>query len=882
MAENYKDTGKMTEKQKVQEITEKLEQGIKEVFESEKYKAYLNTMSKFHTYSFNNTMLIAMQKPDATLVAGYQAWQKNFDRHVKRGEKGIRILAPVPYKVKEEQEKTDPETGEIILDKNGMPVMEEVEVKIPSFRVVPVFDLSQTEGKELPDIGVSELSGGVKEYEEFMQALTEVSPVPIGYEQIEGDSKGYFHTSEHRIALQEGMSQSQTVKTAVHEVAHAKLHDRDLNSELEETMSKDRSTKEVEAESVAYTVCQHFGIDTSDYSFGYIAGWSSGKDMRELKSSLDTIRKTASELITDISGRLQELKRDRVEEQELSAMQKAEKLIGELEKEKTIFTDAERNLIVNYMYKFDDMDKTRELAEKLAYMIENQPVNEALTVIDAQAEIDRLPDGMVGLSEMHEYGYTWNEMLPLTQERALELFGENVTIYQLHADGSETLVEDTEDFGHEGMFGVEKADWNAYLEQQERKAALEENPADRETQLLQGNENQFGIYQLKDSPQTEEVRFMNADFWEMKGIAIAKEHYQLVYAAPLEEGMTLEDIFTKFNIDRPEDFKGHSLSVSDVVVLHQNGENTSHFVDSFGYKEVPEFIQAQERTEELQTEKAEEQKDITKEMIAESEEKENAVFLINYGEWKEVSELDLEQNYFAIDDPYGDGDFRLYWLQNEIKDITPAGAVYSTPEEAVQALEEAEREIANLPYNKENNIDSYMVNGKAQLERIMEERSLQKHLDMENDRVSYYVIADISTWAENSPEKSKLERFDSFTEALEQFRTYRKKDGQFHDDKARATFGVNVHGIEFDVIHARNNENVLSLDFTHSSEALQSQHFMDDLQILCNELVDRVRVHREMTPEEVKLFVKDRLEYQLHSSGLEDISVYMNRFDTPL
>ena len=501
-------------------------------------------------------------------------------------------------------------------------------------------------------------------------------------------------------------------------------------------------------------------------------------------------------------------------------------------------------------------------------MIENQPVNEALTVIDAQAEIDRLPDGMVGLSEMHEYGYTWKEMLPLTQERALELFDHDLPVYRLYEDGSEATIKDrAEVMEHSGMFGIEKAEWEQYVELQSMRGELAESFADRETQLLQGNENRFGIYQLKDSPQTEEVRFMNSDFWEMKGIAIAKEHYQLVYAAPLEEGMTLEDIFTKFNIDRPEDFKGHSLSVSDVVVLHQNGENTSHFVDSFGYKEVPEFLQVQERTEELQTEKAEEQKEITQEMLAESEERENAVFLVNYGEWKEVSELDLEQNYFAIDDPYGDGDFRLYWLQNEIKDITPAGAVYSTPEEAAQALGEAEREIANLPYNKENNIGSYMVNGKAQLERIMEERSLQKHLDMENDRVSYYVIEDISTWAENSPEKSKLERFDSFTKALEQFQTYRKKDGQFHDDKARTTFGVNVHGIEFDVIHARNNENVLSLDFTHSSEALQSQHFMDDLQILCNELVDKVRVHREMTPEEEKQFVKDRLEYQLHSSG---------------
>lgn len=577
-----------TEKQKVQEITEKLEQGIKELFESEKYKTYLNTMSKFHNYSFNNTMLIAMQKPDATLVAGYKAWQKNFDRHVKKGEKGIRILAPAPYKIKEEQEKLDPVTGEIMLDKNGMPVIEEVEIKIPAFRVVPVFDLSQTDGKELPDIGVNELSGNVEDYEDFMQALAEVSPVPITYENIDGDAKGYFHITNHRIAIQEGMSQSQTVKTAIHEVAHAKLHDRERNQDIDEVLNKDRYTKEVEAESVAYTVCQHFGIDTSDYSFGYIAGWSSDRDMKELKSSLDTIRKTASELITGIEDRLAELQKDRAKEQnkecilliqnddltkyslvsvvgmdrqelmdvlsamseddklsipayleskgawtteignentkefgeyhldvryntdtdelldmkeqkeiydkamepidardvvvkfsgamgseweiskitnmspdevgkllydmalinenewdgdyiaylkghgakmtliassaglnahepqffdfeydadtgvrastELSAAQQAENLINRMEHGATVFTDDERNLIVNYNYKLDDMEKTRALAEKLAYMIENQPVNEALTVIDAQAEIDALPDAMVGLS----------------------------------------------------------------------------------------------------------------------------------------------------------------------------------------------------------------------------------------------------------------------------------------------------------------------------------------------------------------------------------------------------------------------------------------------------------------------------------------------------
>ena len=724
-----------SEKQKVQEITEKLEQGIKELFESEKYKTYLNTMSKFHNYSFNNTMLIAMQKPDATLVAGFKAWQKNFDRHVKKGEKGIRILAPAPYKIKEEQEKLDPVTGEIMLDKNGMPVTEEVEIKIPAFRVVPVFDVSQTDGKELPDIGVNELSGSVEDYEDFMQALTEVSPVPITYEDIEGEAKGYFHTTDHRIAIQEGMSQSQTVKTAIHEVAHAKLHDRERNQDIDAVLDKDRNTKEVEAESVAYTVCQHFGIDTSDYSFGYIAGWSSDRDMKELKSSLDTIRKTASELITGIEDRLAELQKDRAVEQE-------------------------------------------------------------------------------------------------------------------------------------------------------QKQELEESPANREAQLLFGSEDRFGIYQLKDTEEARDIHFMGMDYLESKGIAVTKENYDLLYTAPLEEGTSLEDIYTRFNIDRPADFRGHSLSVSDVVVLHQNGENTSHYVDSFGYREVPEF------TKELMAEHTKEQTSVideTAEILSEiakehadvEPDRENEVFLVNYNEWREVSTLDLEQNYFAIDDPYADGDFRLLHLQNQIKDITPAGVHYDTYEEAAAALYEAEREMANMPFNKENNIGSYMVNGRAQLERIMEARQLQKHMDIENDKVSYYVIADLSTWAENSPERSKLERFDSISEAMEAFQAYRGKDAQYSDDKARTTFGVSVHGIEFDVIHVRNNENVLSLDFTHSSEAKESKHFMDDLQTLSDSIgIEKVRVHRDMTPEEVKDFVKQRFEHQLKQGGLDDISLYMSRFDT--
>ena len=257
------------------------------------------------------------------------------------------------------------------------------------------------------------------------------------------------------------------------------------------------------------------------------------------------------------------------------------------------------------------------------------------------------------------------------------------------------------------------------------------------------------------------------------------------------------------------------------------------------------------------------------------------MFLVNYNEWREVGTLDFEQNYFAIDDPYADGDFRLLHLQNQIKDITPAGVHYDTYEEAAAALYESEREMANMPLNKENNIGSYMLNGRAQLERIMEARQLQKHMDIENDKVSYYVIADLSTWAENSPERSKLERFDSISEAMEAFQTYRGKDAQYSDDKARTTFGVSVHGIEFDVIHVRNNENVLSLDFTHSSEAKESKHFMDDLQTLSDSIgIEKVRVHRDMSPEEVKDFVKQRFEHQLKQGGLDDISLYMSRFNT--
>jgi len=691
MADNNANTIRTTEQQRVKEITDKLEEGLKELFESEKYKSYLNTMSKFHNYSFNNTLLIAMQKPEATLVAGYKAWQKNFDRHVNKGEKAIRILAPAPYKIKEERDKLDPVTGELLFDENGMPQKENVEITIPAFRPVSVFDVSQTDGKPIPEFETAELLQTVEGYEDFVKALMEVAPVPIGFEDIPGESKGYFHTEEKRIAVQENMSESQTLKTMVHEVAHSMLHNKELNKDMDAPV-KDRNTKEVKAESIAYTVCQHFGIDTSDYSFGYIAGWSSGKEMTELKASLDTIRRTASELITGIEGQLQALQLERAMEQaqekeslllvqttdlseysllnvrgmdaqelvaaladmseddklsvqayleskgawtteianqdtkvfeeyhldvryftdrdeivdvskareqqaeeNLSVMEKAEALIGALEANKTLFTSEERNLIVNYAYKTDDFDKTKALAQKLA-LTEDKGLAGAIAVMaEAQAEIDELPDPMIGLYEMHDYGYDWSEMLPLTKERALELWDDDYPIYLLYVDGSETMADDREEIEeHGGIFGIEKEDW------------MREHSLDRENDMEQENEatqpvaeenvsegksqDTYKIYQLKSDDELWQYHFESLESLKVHDLKVEGKNYELKYEGEWTEGMHLEGIYTKFNIDRPEDFTGHSLSVGDIVVLNRAGKETAHFVDSVGFVEVPEFF----------------------------------------------------------------------------------------------------------------------------------------------------------------------------------------------------------------------------------------------------------------------------------------------------
>ena len=816
-----------TEKQKVQEITDKLEEGLKELFESEKYKTYLSTMSKFHNYSFNNTLLIAMQKPEATLVAGYKAWQKNFERHVNKGEKAIRILAPAPYKIKEERDKLDPVTGEMMFDENGMSQREQVEVTIPAFRAVSVFDVSQTDGKPIPELEAQELLSTVEGYEDFVQALMNVAPVPIGFEDIPGDSKGYFHTEEKRIAVQENMSESQTLKTMVHEVAHSMLHNKEINrDDLMEAPAKDRNTKEVEAESVAYTVCQHFGIDTSDYSFGYIAGWSSGKDMKELKSSLDTIRKTASELITGIEGALRELQLNREMEQEQrkecilliqnedltefslvnvrgmdtqelvaalsnmseddklsiqayleskgawttelgneksrefeeyhldvrynldtdeiidvkakiaeqidnnrSVMEQAEQLINQFEAEKNIFTSDERNLIVNYAYKIDDMDKTRELAEKLAYQIEYAQQDVGLTIIDAQAEIDALPDPMIGLSEMREYGYTWNEMLPLTQEKALELFDHDLPVYLLHNDGSETTVEDRKQITeHEGIFGIEKGDWENERKFRSMQAELSDSEINKEAQLLYGNSDKYGIYQLKHNPELDHLRFEGTESLKRMGItkdnfdAIIPENYELIYVGNLSElqeqtqDETLEAIYEKFNIDHPEDYRGHSLSVSDIVVLHQNGENSAHFVDSFGFTGLPDFIQTLEGVKEQEAEIDTSGQDVHKSELEKQEKEpsdntlEDGDEIIDLGDEKEQVLADMKKSLeigeetelaFQIADRYisiqeVDGGYDYSIMGADYKEID--GGVYDNPDVTIrEALTDIIDDLKSAP-----------------------------------------------------------------------------------------------------------------------------------------------------------------------------------------
>lgn len=509
---------KSTNKERLKEITARIEQGVKEVFTSGKYADYLRTMSRFTHYSTNNRILIYSQNPKASHVAGYQAWQTKFERHVVKGAKGITIIAPTPFKKKIEEEKLDPDTKLPMLDENGDVITEEKEIRIPMFKPVTVFDISQTDGKPMPILAQT-LVGNVQNYDVFMEAVKRSSPVPIIVETMQENMDGYFSLSEQNIHLREGMSEVQTVCAAIHEITHAKLH----NSDAEE--QKSHKTEEIEAESVAYAVCAYYGIETDANSFGYIANYTQGKSIEDLKNSLDLIGRTADGIISDIDRHYTELMNER---------------------------EAKIN-------------------------VDELPLPEPPEVI-----LEPMPDPSIPLDVMHNYGYTDADMLPLSKDRALELAERDVTVYMLYSDNSETMVFDTEDIiNFDGLFGITREDWDAI------KADVPVH--DVEQRFLSNSADAMVVYQIKqDAPA--ELRFTGLDHFDSPP---DKANYTAVYTRDLvpddDTTRILENFYYIFNDDRPVDFTGHSLSVSDIIALKREGVVSYHYCDSFGFTELPDF-----------------------------------------------------------------------------------------------------------------------------------------------------------------------------------------------------------------------------------------------------------------------------------------------------
>ncbi len=825
---------KQSNKERLKEITDSIERGIQDLFQSDKYAEYLRTMSRFHKYSVNNTMLIYMQKPDATLVAGFNKWRDQFERNVMKGEKGIKIIAPTPYKKKIEQEKRDPDTNLPMLDADGKVIIEEKEIKIPMFKPVTVFDVSQTDGKPLPQLA-SDLQGNVQNYEVFMEALRRSSPVPIEIIPIRDGSDGYFSLDNQKIAIREGMSEVQTVSAVVHEIAHSKLHNQKKIEEPKDApkyqeveifdipalfsngrisladlpeglyrydlrgsdddpgmpvtveqnvavnhagaiitakpldlgedgrlfltedeginfvggeismqrffneQQKDRNTEEVEAESISFAVCAYYGIATGENSFGYIATWSKNKELKELRASLETINKTSSELITDIDRNYAEIMKEREAEMAVEADEKPLEEMNILEmvdyfmeqgmteeqandlahaewqardvrqrgndvvqKEKLDTLYAENPIgdddwfyhhpdrmafeavhfnhdsnaggqyvIMTLPYELisDAVEQTNDTQSFFEYLEErashtelvditdedfratmesykNRPADfvgrsdEVMTSLiqtvakevedpalssyieetqndndgpqnateDAIDEIARkvqeeepvqapdngyMPDPSMSIEAMNAYGYTDSDMLPLSKERALELFERDVPIYMLYEGNTEAMAFETEDIVlFSGCFGITREDWDA-IKNEVPPMDLEIIKQKREQAFLESPGDTYAIYQLKRDNATADIRFMNSEYLLKKGIEPQYENYELIYTGALtKEGSQiekLEDLYRIFNIEHPQDFTGHSLSISDIVALKQAGVVSYHYVDSIGYKELTNF-----------------------------------------------------------------------------------------------------------------------------------------------------------------------------------------------------------------------------------------------------------------------------------------------------
>ena len=634
---------KQTSKDRMREIVDSIENGIKELFESDKYQQYLSTMSRFHRYSANNTMLIYMQRPDATHVAGFNKWRDQFGRNVLKGEKGIRIIAPTPYKKKVEEIKTDPETNAPILDADGKAIIEEKEIRIPMFKVVSVFDVSQTSGKPLPQLA-ADLSGNVQQYEVFMEALRRASPVPMEIKPVARDTDGFFSIKAQSITIRAGMSEVQTVCAAVHEIAHAKLHDYEHMTELAddgETIlvpgEKSRNTEEVEAESISYAVCQYYGIETGENSFGYIATWSKGKELKELRASLETINKTASELITDIDRHFAEICKERgIDREDLAAAeqpsveaQEAEKLYM-VDNDKYIHVQRSDTGIDYTIYDagsakvldggvldgteqqlstaalevcklhnigeaapirlaplelLKDLQEANELPLGAAEQITGAvavPTDAADNMLPELEQAVPMPDPTLTVDDMRSYGYLDSDMLPLSKDRAVELLEHDITVYMLHPDNAEEMVFEAEDIiKHDGMFGITRPDWDAV------KGHIP--PRDVEQRFLNSPTDSMAIYQLRrDAPV--ELRFAS-----LGSLAAPPDpaNYEAIYTREVypddDTGRILENFYYIFNDERPGDFVGHSLSVSDIVALKQDGKVSYHYCDSMGFQELPAF-----------------------------------------------------------------------------------------------------------------------------------------------------------------------------------------------------------------------------------------------------------------------------------------------------
>lgn len=609
---------KKSNKERLREITEGIEQGIKELFESEKYMKYLSTMSRFHRYSVNNTMLIYMQKPDATLVAGFNKWRDQFERHVKKGEHGITIIAPTPFKKKVEEQKLDPDTKAPMLDADGKVITEEKEIQIPMFKPVKVFDVSQTDGKPLPQLA-SNLTGDVQQFDAFMEALRRSSPVPVQFEAMAPEMDGYFNPDDQRIAIREGMSQVQTVSATVHEIAHSKLHNYEKEQAAaaagdetrEPPKKKDRHTEEVEAESISYAVCQYYGIQTGENSFGYIASWSQGKELTELRASLETINKTASGLITDIDRHFAEICKERGIDLTAQPETAAPEITAQ---ESPVQVSEGPAPEVSYpreqpqseaaQWGIDQVQDIFVAAQTVASpttpeQADTEPAAETDMLPDAPEQaLDEypMPDEALGVADLEACGYLDGDMLPLSREQAMALFEKDLTVYAIVGGGSAEMLFDREDFDAQApeiLFAVSREEWEKSPLFHEKIMERHDHQEEREAAFLAHEGNCFAIYQVgRDDPQR--LRFMNLEWLQSHGLVAERANYDLVYTGELTAkgttGQTLEALYEQFNLHHPADYHHPSMSVSDIVAVKQNGVVSCHYCDSVGFQAVTGFL----------------------------------------------------------------------------------------------------------------------------------------------------------------------------------------------------------------------------------------------------------------------------------------------------